>query len=145
MVSEKTSIAEPAASAEAAEFQSTEVPLPRAKRRRFPVSEKLRILALADACAQGGIGALLRREGIYASSLSTWRAQRDRGDLAPRRRGPKPQQGTSTRAEKKKLMREIQQLRHRLEKAQLIIDMQKKMDFLPSGPVLDDVSNGIKP
>ena len=131
-----------AGTVEAAKAVSSEVALPRTQRRRFSVSEKLRILRLADDCAQGELGALLRREGIYASSLSKWRAQRERGSLASRRRGPKMQQGAPARAEKKKLTREIQKLRHELEKAQLIIEMQKKMAFLLSSSPPDDESKG---
>jgi transposase-like protein len=72
--------------------KSTEVSS-KATRRRFPTSEKIRILREADACTEKGeIGALMRREGIYSSHLSTWRAQRAAGQLgeSPRRRGPVP-------------------------------------------------------
>ena len=62
-------------------------------RRRFPVEYKLRILHEADRCtAPGQLGALLRREGLYSSLLSTWRQQRKQGTLAgltPKRRGGK--------------------------------------------------------
>jgi transposase-like protein len=63
------------------------------KRRRFDAQYKLAVLAEADTCPPGGIGALLRREGLYSSHLITWRRQRDDGALAglqPKRRGPKP-------------------------------------------------------
>ena len=64
----------------------------RPRRRRFSAEYKLRIVAEADACAgSGGVGALLRREGLYSSLLSEWRQARDSGalaGLAPRRRGP---------------------------------------------------------
>jgi transposase-like protein len=53
----------------------------RPKRRRFPIAEKRRIVAAADARAPGTLGALLRREGIYSSLLATWRKQRDRGQF----------------------------------------------------------------
>ena len=53
--------------------------VPRPKRRHFSASYKLRILQQADACAgSGGVGALLRREGLYYSNLCTWRRQRVR-------------------------------------------------------------------
>ena len=67
----------------------------RPRRRSFTAQDKLRILAGADAdraAAVGGIGAILRREGIYSSALTDWRRQRDAGAfsaLAPARRGPK--------------------------------------------------------
>jgi transposase-like protein len=72
--------------------KSTEVSS-KATRRRFPTSEKIRILHEADACTEKGeIGALMRREGIYSSHLSTWRAQRAAGQFggSPRKRGPVP-------------------------------------------------------
>jgi len=65
----------------------------RAQRRRFTAAEKLRVLREADRCTKPGEqSALLRREGLYSSHLSTWRAARSRGELAglsPRQRGPK--------------------------------------------------------
>ncbi len=72
---------------------NTEV-VAKAKRKRFTAAEKLRILREVDACqGSGEIGALLRREGIYSSYLTTWRRQRERGELdglAPQRRGRNP-------------------------------------------------------
>lgn len=67
----------------------------RARRRRFSASYKLRVLREADACSNtsGALGALLRREGLYSSHLTTWRRQRERGELEalqPRRRGRPP-------------------------------------------------------
>jgi transposase-like protein len=76
-----------------AEVPDPEV-VPGAKRRQFRAKYKLRILAEADQCTQRGeIGALLRREGLYSSHLTTWRKQRDRGQLeglTPKKRGRKP-------------------------------------------------------
>ncbi len=63
------------------------------KRRRFTNAYKLNILAQADSCTKPGeVGALLRREGLYSSHLTAWRAARAQGELvgAPRKRGPKP-------------------------------------------------------
>ena len=55
---------------------------PKALRRRFKAAYKLRILREAESCkASGEVGALLRREGLYSSSLTQWRKQRDRGEL----------------------------------------------------------------
>ena len=72
--------------------QGTEVTA-RAARRRFTVAEKLRVLREADYCTKPGeLGALPRREGLYSSHISTWRAARQCGELAgltPRPRGPK--------------------------------------------------------
>ena len=65
----------------------------KAKRRRFSAEYKLRVLREADQCRKPGeLGALLRREGIYSSSLSTWRRQREVGELVglrPEKRGRK--------------------------------------------------------
>jgi len=101
---------------------------PKAKRRRFSAEYKLRILAEADACTErGAIGALLRREGLYSSHLDKWRKQRDRGALAGLRgqkRGRKPDPQA---AEIARLQRENEQLRSRLEQAEQIIDVQKKL------------------
>ena len=67
--------------------------VPRARRRHFSNADKRRILEAADRCtAPGEIGALMRREGVYSSSLSTWRRQREAAELAalaPQKRGPK--------------------------------------------------------
>ena len=51
----------------------------KAERRRFTGEYKAKVLREADSCKQPGeIGALLRREGLYWSNLTTWRKQRDR-------------------------------------------------------------------
>lgn len=105
-----------------------------ARRRHFSNAEKRRILQAVDRCTQPGeIGALLRREGVYSSSLSTWRRQRDLADLAalaPHKRGPK---ADPTRAEAQhiaQLTRENERLKTRLDKALLVIEVQKKVATL---------------
>jgi transposase len=126
------------------EMPKTEV-VAKAKRKQFSAAEKLRILREADACqGSGEIGALLRREGIYSSYLSTWRRQRERGELdglAPQRRGPKPDPQA---AEIARLKRENERLQKRLQQAELIIDFQKKAVQLFGGtletPDQDDPS-----
>ena len=106
--------------------------LPRAKRRRFSAEYKLRILEEVDGCSQRGqIGALLRREGLYSSHLSTWRQQRLLGQLeglSPKKRGRKPQDPAVEEAAR--LRRENERLRARLEQAEMIIDVQKKLSQL---------------
>jgi transposase len=109
--------------------QPGEVPDPevrvRAKRRRFSAGYKQRILQEADACQERGqIGALLRREGLYSSHLSKWRQQRDAGRLSDKQRDRK---ADPLAAENAKLRRENERLRKELEKAELIIDVQKKL------------------
>jgi len=108
--------------------------VPTAKRRTFSKAEKLRILAAADACvAPGDIGALLRREGIYSSHLATWRKQRQQASeaVAPeRKRGPKVDSGAVEARRVQALEKEVERLRAKLAKADLIIDVQKKLSTL---------------
>ncbi len=102
----------------------------KAKRRRFTAQYKIAILAEADACPPGGIGALLRREGLYSSHLITWRRQRNEGALAglqPKRRGPKPRVVSAEDRRIAQLERENEKLRHRLKQAETIIEFQKKV------------------
>jgi transposase-like protein len=104
---------------------------PKAKHRRFNAEYKKRILDETDACTQPSeIGALLRREGLYSSLLSKWRQQRAKGALvalAPKRRGPKPDPQAE---EIDRLRRENERLQERLKKAEMIIDVQKKVSQL---------------
>ena len=108
--------------------------VPRATRRRFSAAYKLRIVQQADGCAQPGeIGALLRREGLYSSHLLTWRRARDQGQLdalAPKRRGPKPDPALATSRREQRLEREVVRLERRLETAEIIIDVQRKVSRL---------------
>jgi transposase-like protein len=101
---------------------------PKAKRRQFSAAYKLRILREVEACeVPGEVGALLRREGLYSSLLTDWRRQRDAGALAglsPRQRGPKPSVVQRRVAE---LECEVARLRLRLEQAETIIEVQKKL------------------
>ena len=109
-----------------------EVPDPevfsQAKRRQFSAQYKLRIVTEADQCSQRGeIGALLRREGLYSSHLTTWRKQRERGQLeglTPKKRGCKPDPQA---AELVRLQRENKRLKARLQQAETIIEVQKKL------------------
>ena len=95
----------------------------RAKRRTFSAAEKLRLLREAERCPKGELGALLRREGLYASQLTTWRRERDRG-LTPKKRGPKVDEQAQRLAQ---LKRENTRLQAKLGQAELIIDAQKKL------------------
>jgi transposase-like protein len=107
---------------------------PEAPRRRFSAREKLRILEEADACTEPGeIGALVRREGIYSSYLSRWRQARDRGQLdglRAQKRGPKRTVDKELVEENATLRRENERLRARLEQAETIIEVQKKLSQL---------------
>ena len=101
---------------------------PKAKRRHFSAAYKLRVLDEADRCHEPGqIAALLRREGLYSSHLTTWRAQRRKGALKAlsQKRGRK---GKSTaQRESAQLARRVERLEHELHKANIIIDAQKKL------------------
>ena len=108
--------------------------VPMAERRRFTAGEKLRILEEAEACTgPGEIGALLRREGIYSSYLSRWRQARDRGQLTAlgsQQRGPKAALDAALVREVPRLRRENERLQARLEQAEAIIEVQKKLSQL---------------
>ena len=109
-----------------------------AKRRRFTAEYKQSILTKADqAKGSGGVGALLRREGLYSSLLTTWRREREAGvrqALAPQKRGPK-----STRdpvaEHAQKLQRDNERLTEQLRKAEIVIDVQKKVAALLGWPI----------
>jgi transposase-like protein len=100
-------------------------------RRSFSARDKLRILEEADACtAPGEVGALVRREGIYSSYLTRWRRARDRGQLdglKSKKRGPKKSADQALTEENAALRRENERLRARLQQAETIIDVQKKL------------------
>jgi transposase len=106
--------------------------VPKAKRRQFAAEYKLRIVREADACTEPGqIGSLLRREGLYSSYLSKWRQQREEGQLqalSSKKRGRKSQDPSVE--ELAELQRENGRLRARLEQAEIIIDVQKKLSKL---------------
>ena len=104
---------------------------PKAQHRHYTADYKQRILNEIDAATQPGeIGALLRREGLYSQLISKWRQQRQRHGLqasTQTKRGPKP---NPQAAELEKLHRENARLQARLEQAELIIEVQKKVSQL---------------
>lgn len=103
------------------------------QRRRFTTEEKLRILRDVDACMPGTVGALLRREGIYSSHVAAWRQARDRGDLDPgslRKRAKRKNDDQVSRRRIAELERENRRLQRRLERAELILEIQKKAQGL---------------
>ena len=102
-----------------------------AKRRTFTADYKLQILEEADAAAGDGvIGALLRRERLYSSLLSTWRRERRQGTLNGRKRGPQARPVDLRDEELRKLRREKERLEVELRKAHLVIEVQKKVALL---------------
>ncbi len=118
----------------------------RPRRRTFTAKDKLRILADADRAAEtGGIGAILRREGIYSSALTDWRRQRDAGAfiaLTPARRGPKTAPVNPLSAEVALLQKANAGLTLRLARAEGIIGLQKKVAELLGIPL---APNGDEP
>ena len=119
----------------------TEV-LAKAQRRRFSAEYKRRILKEADRCTRAGeIGALLRREGLYSSALTAWRAARERGalvGLTAKKRGPwatrvDPRDRTIAAQE-----RELTQWKARAQRAEALVEIQKKFSEMVGVPLLDD-------
>jgi len=111
----------------------------KAKRRIFTAEYKLRILQEAEAAAgkRGGIGTLLRREGLYSSLLATWKRERSNGileALTPQKRGPKSKHNP-LEEENLKLQRQNVRLTEELRKAHIIIDVQKKVAALLGRPI----------
>ena len=100
-------------------------------RRRLTAEYKLRILREADACTRPGeIGALLRREGLYSSSLTTWRKQRERGELeglVQKKRGPSAKEKNPLADKVRVLERENARLKVRAERAEGLVELQKKV------------------
>ena len=118
----------------------------KATRRRFSAEYKSRILREAAACTKPGeIGALLRREGLYSSHLVNWRQQAERGQLTalePKKRGP---QGKIVDPRDKKIIeqeREIAKLRKRAERAEALVEVQKKVSQLLGVELTDPDRSG---
>jgi len=102
-----------------------------ARRRQFSAAYKRRIVRTAAGCsAPGEVGALLRREGLYSSHLTHWRREIEAledGALSAKRRGPKPDPDRAHARRVEGLERDVARLRHQLERAEQIIDAQKKL------------------
>ena len=118
----------------------------KAVRRHFTAEYKLRILNEADACTEAGsLGSLLRREGLYASNLNTWRGQRERGVLSaltPKKRGRKESVRDPLVADNEKLRRDNERLTNRLRQAEIIIDVQKKVSQILGIPLASPEEGG---
>jgi transposase-like protein len=101
------------------------------ERRRFTGEYKLKVLREADRCKQAGeIGGLLRREGLYWSNLTNWRRQREKGELAGlkgKSRGPKGGEKNPLADRVRELERENLRLKRRAERAEGIVELQKKV------------------
>ena len=101
------------------------------ERRRFTGEYKAKVLREADSCKRPGeIGALLRREGLYWSNLSTWRKQRESGELAGlkgKQRGPQRREKNPLAERVRELERDNARLKWRAERAEGIVELQKKV------------------
>ena len=120
----------------------------KAQRRRFTAEYKRKVLQEADACTkQGELAALLRREGLYSSHLTAWRRLRDAGELsglAAKKRGPKSRPVDERDREMADLKRQIARMTDRLEKAELIIEIQKKVGRLVGIEMPEDPLSTVK-
>lgn len=109
-----------------------------ARRRQFSAEYKRRIVREADACTEpGAVGALLRREGLYSSHLTEWRRvirEAETNALVPQKRGPKAKVDPAA-IENARLRRENELLKAELRKAEVIIDVQKKLSELLGIPL----------
>ena len=111
--------------------------VPKGKRRYLTAAYKARILRLADGCKVGELGALLRREGLYSSHLTKWRQDRDAGRI-PGQRGRKKDPGTAGRREDAQKQKVIDRLTEKLRRAELIIEVQKKVAALMGDTLAED-------
>lgn len=119
-----------------ASLPDPEVPA-KAQRRKFGAEDKQRILEETDrAAGHGGIGAILRREGIYSSTLHAWRKERATAvqKAFSQKRGPQSKRHPLA-SENERLRRQNQRLQEELEKAHIIIDVQKKVAKLLGHPI----------
>jgi len=115
----------------------------KAQRRRFTVSEKLRILREADAAKEKGeVAALLRREGLYSSHLASWRKQRAEGQFgsSPRKRGPVPTPPDPRDKQIAELERRARRAEARADRAERLVELQKKVSELLGIPLPDPES-----
>jgi transposase len=115
--------------------------LDRPRRRTFTAADKLRILGEVDRAGPGGVGAILRREGLYSSGLTDWRRQRDAGAyeaLKAVARGPKRAPVNPLAAEHAQLLRDNKRLTLQLRRAEAVIDIQKKVALLLGLPIGSD-------
>ena len=122
----------------AASSSDPEVPA-KPERRKFSAEDKKRILEETDrAVGHGGGGAILRREGIYSSTLHGWRKERDAAvrKAFSQKRGPQSQRNPLS-SENEKLRRQNQRLQEELEKAHIVIDVQKKVAKLLGYPIAE--------
>ena len=115
----------------------------KATRRRFTLDYKRKIVREADACkTSGALGALLRREGLYSSHLTMWRAARERGELAgaPKKRGPVPRVADARDRKLAEQAREISRWQQRAARAEALVALQKQVAALLGTPLTGEPS-----
>jgi len=112
----------------------------KARRRQFTAAYKRQIVREAEGCrTPGAIGALLRREGLYSSHLTTWRAARDRGELvgAPKKRGPAARVVDPRDRKLAAQERELSRWKKRAERAEALVELQKQVAALLGTPITE--------
>jgi transposase len=111
------------------------------QRRRFSAEYKRRILREIETASQPGqVGAILRREGLYSSNIQRWRQQRERAELESlnaKKRGRKSTRAEALAAQNKELERKVRKLEKRLQHAELLLDIQKKISQITGIPLKD--------
>jgi len=115
----------------------------KATRRRFTLEYKRKIVREADGCkTQAAIGALQRREGLYSSHLTTWRAARERGELAgaAKKRGPARRVIDPRDKKLTEQAREISRWQKRAERAEALVELQKQVAALLGTPLATETS-----
>lgn len=116
----------------------------KATRRQFTTAYKLEVIREAEQCTElGAIEAMLRRRGLYSSHLSNWRQAEARGELAEagmRKRGPAPKVADSRDREIEELKRQNVKLTARAERAEKLVEIQKKVAELLGTPFSDEKS-----
>src|SRR5207253_6799964 len=115
----------------------------KATRRRFTAEYKRKIVREADACkTPGAVGALLRREGLYSSNITTWSTARERGELAgaPKKRGPVRRVANPRDKKLAEQEREISRWKKRAERAEALVELQKQVAALLGTPLATETS-----
>lgn len=138
-----TTVTQPGPSGQAGvmnDVPDPEVP-ERARRRTYTAKYKVDVLAEYEACDRAGKGALLRREGLYSSLISSWRDQREAGALEALGKSSGPAPADPATREAARLRKENQRLAAELEKARAVIEVQGKLSALLDTLATDSSDN----
>jgi transposase-like protein len=113
------------------ELMDSEPTLPeRPQRRRFTAAYKLAMVEKYDAAGHGDKGALLRREGLYSSSITEWRRERDAGALGGHDAQLPKDRKAPGRGELDRATRRAERAEAKLARAQQVIEIQGKVSVL---------------